>query len=276
VGKSEADKQAAVELGKILLRFIGSALVVRPDTDSPEDIVASGTFSYIDTGLHKFIVTCDHVFAEFERLRAQDNRFEFCWGVGPGIRPLCLSMVKPRDRHKGVDLCTFQVVPPDALQASGKCFMKPIVWPPARVAEGDLAIGIGFPGAYRHSRTSGAKPELGLVASLVSGTVHSVTDRHFTIADEGSDRLCLQLTNMQYEASWGGMSGGMFFRVEAENEYHLAGFLRAGGSMSVNGTDGSPCCRADQPDELHSPLFVAHADLVLEDGELDHLRIPEH
>ena len=271
---AKLDETALRELGTILLKFIGSALVIKPETDSPADVIANGTFSYVDTGEKTLLVTCDHVVAEFEGLRAEDATIEFCWGPGQGQRPKQITHCPPLDRNAVVDICTYDVCVPDGLDTIGKCFFKRESWPPPRVQVGDTVIGIGFPGKHRGSDTREGQVGLVLVASFVSGQVSSVSDRHFTIADEDCTRSSIQLGDKSFETSWGGMSGGVFFKILGENQYDLAGFMKEGGSSLVLDTAGTPASEEDSLKDLNATLFVSHADFILSNGKLDHHLIP--
>ncbi len=271
---AKLDEAAARELGTILLHFIGSALIIRPATNSPDDVVASGTFSYIDTGEKTLLVTCDHVVAEFEALLAEDEKMELRWGPGPGQVPIQLSADVPLDRNSSVDICTFGCPIPSNLQPFGKFFLKSPSWPPPRVEVGDTVIGIGFPGQHRETEIKEGQVGLALVASLVSGEVSTVSHRHFTVADEDCTRTSIQLGDKSFETSWGGMSGGVFFKVVGENHFELAGFMKEGGSKLVLDTDGTIDESEDAPKELNATLFISHADFILANGKLDHGLIP--
>lgn len=268
------DEDGLRKLGKNLLTFIGSALIIKPEKNTPEDVVASGTFSYVDTGDQTLLVTCDHVFAEFNTLREKDDKIEFCWGAGPGRTPQQLTHCVPTDRNSHIDICTFTCEIPGGLDQIGKAFFRPESWPPARVEEGDLVIGIGFPGEHRGMETKNGQVGLALVASFVSGQVSTVSDRHFTVADEACERWSVQLSDKSFDTAWGGMSGGVFFKVLGANEYKLAGFMKEGGSKLVLDTEGSLCDGEDAPREINATLFVSHADFILASGKLDYGLIP--
>lgn len=271
----DVDKDAVTRFAENLLKFIGTALLVKPETDSPKDVVASATFTYVDTGEQTLLVTCDHVYSEFERMKEEEPSLELCWAPAPNVRPLGISDIKPFDRNAVVDVCTFTLALEGGLEKVGKRYLRPKTWPPSRVAVGDLVVGIGFPGAHRRPEIRDGKEGLMMVASLVSGRVHSVTDRHFTIADEDSERWSVQLTNRNFTAAWGGMSGGVFVKQINDEEFELAGFMREGGSRIVEDTSGTATeSKENDPHELHSTLFASHADLILANGKLDSGLIP--
>jgi hypothetical protein len=186
--------------------------------------------------------------------------------MAQGTEPVVISACAPLDKdRKGIDLSTFAASVGGGIEAVGKHWLASPKWPVDRVSEGDLVIGIGFPGLHRRPDIKNGQEGLVMVESFVSGRVSSVSQRHFVLADEDADRWVAQLdAEHEYEASWGGMSGGVFFKVIAENNYQLAGFMYEGGATW---NDGST-------DDLRSNIYVTHADFIKADGTLDHGRIP--
>lgn len=269
------DEDNLRNLGMTLLRFIGSALIVKPVTNTPLDVTAMGTFSYINTGEQALLVTCDHVHKEFVAQRKIDSNIEFCWGIGEGQEPLQLTHCSPLDRNSHFDICTFACKYSNSdLEKIGKSFFESKSWPPPRVKKGDLVIGIGFQGKHKGIKTNNGQRGLSLVASFVSGQVSTVSDRHFTLADEDCSRWVIKLGETNYSASWGGLSGGPFFQVIKPDHYELAGFMKEGGSNFVSDTGGTVARGEKKSNEINATLFIAHADIILATGKLDHGLMP--
>lgn len=218
------------ELGTLLKRFIGSALIIAPKTDTPKDVVGNGTFSYVDTGEQKLLVTCAHVFDEFKAAKDEDPSTVLGWGLVDGGPPTILKGIEPLDHDRAtIDVCTFKAEVVGGIEAVGRNWVRPAKWPVDRVEVGDLVIGVGFPGRHRRIETRDGKEALVMVMSFIAAPVSSVSERHFVLADEAADRWSAQLDpERKYGVSWGGMSGGVFFKVLEENHYELAGFLYEG------------------------------------------------
>jgi hypothetical protein len=253
-------------VGATLLSFVSPAVILRAGDRETEEILHNGTLSYVSTGESTLLVTSAHVWDEFAKLKQSDDRIRFAWYPAQGVAAKDLSTYEPTGHNRSqIDLCTFAVDLPTALPTIGKKWANVLEWPPGRPSVGDRVIGVGFPGANRTEQEVEGNRSLVMVASVVSGTVGSVSDRHFVVSDENAERFMLNIGDGSYVPQFGGMSGGVFFRVRETDEdifLDLAGFLYEVYDVHGEGHD------------VHASLYVTHADFILGSGKLDYSRIP--
>ena len=50
LSQPHVDKDTSTQFGENLMKFLVTALIVKPATDAPKDVVASATFTYVNAG----------------------------------------------------------------------------------------------------------------------------------------------------------------------------------------------------------------------------------
>src|SRR5438132_5763099 len=71
-----------------------------------ETIIANGTFGLVNTGSKKILVTCHHVWEEFEEQHFHDKEIRMCLGLDRG-NPVYFDHNRLIDHDKQADLATF-------------------------------------------------------------------------------------------------------------------------------------------------------------------------
>jgi hypothetical protein len=74
------------------------------------NVVANGSFGLVDTGKMKLLVTCHHVWAEFESLRQIYPKLRIGIGLNPDALVL-LDHLHPIDQDERLDLVSFDMLP---------------------------------------------------------------------------------------------------------------------------------------------------------------------
>lgn len=245
----EIDPNAGLEsmkIGRELIQYSAPVFIVSSITAS--DIVASGTFSFVETPKERVLVTAYHVWRRYKELKAEHSDAVFCVGLLDGIFELANHIYLDGDEST-LDLAVFRS-PPGAAYFRKRFFKIP-QWPIPRVLKGESVDVIGYAGADRE--TKGSAIDLGY--THFGFGVSSVADRHFVLGPDLGPRMFV-LKNPQHGEKFGlgGMSGGPVFCAR-DGIYHLVGFVRAG-------------------DTSDSFIFISHAAFLREDGTLDHLSIP--
>lgn len=113
---------------------------------SPVDVIANGSFGLVDTGDKKLLVTCNHVWDEFQKLREQNAalRMFICLRRQS---PIVFGQ-EPIDHDKSLDIVTFDMKPLLAI-CSGNKFYRLDQNPARPVAKGDPLFFLGYPGYLR-------------------------------------------------------------------------------------------------------------------------------
>jgi len=244
-------------------RHVGCA-VVFPSSNAPPEAAMNGpkgTVSFVDTGRRQFALTCDHVWQDFQDIRATNANAELVVFGTSGHDSFFMSdahVIATGAEH--LDLITLDV--PDLserLAWSGKSFYEAARWPPPLPEVNDAVISVGYPGAHQHPDSDDSRSAVQLRPAVFVLTVSSVSNRHAVLAentDNDPRRLVQSDPGLEVTTSLGGISGSAVF-VYDNNDVRLAGVVY---EASPNGHE--------------SVLYVAHASYVLADGTLDLVKLP--
>lgn len=201
---------------------------------SKETIIASGSFGLVDTGVKKLLVTCHHVWEEFEERNFHDKEVKMLVCLDKQ-NPVYLDDKHLIDHDKQADLATFDME--DLLSACGGLnFFNISLKPPPMVKRGDIIFLIGFPGhgwVEGDSFISFTRNPFGMIISSVDG-----------------NRFHTNVTNLKWDAEkYKGISGCPAYLVTAgrANELQLVGFSR---------------------EVWRNQLMFTHADQLLPEGKI--------
>ena len=110
-------------------------------------VTANGSFGLVDTGSKKLLVTCHHVWDEFQRGRLNDPDLRMCLSVGKGPAvPFNPTNTIGEDRQS--DIVAFDMGSLTAAIGALK-FFSLRQNPAPRVAQEDIVFFSGFPGKLR-------------------------------------------------------------------------------------------------------------------------------
>lgn len=128
-------------------QFCGAIFFTRSLEKAEGNVIANGSFGLVDTGSKKLLVTCYHVWDEFQKALPENPNLQMCLCLDRG-NPVVFSPDKPLGADRDLDIVTFDMEP--LLAACGKRKFYPLNQNPARkVAKGDVLVFIGFPGYLR-------------------------------------------------------------------------------------------------------------------------------
>lgn len=244
-------------------RYVGCGMVFPSRDATPEIALAGpkGTVSFISTGIRQFVLTCDHVWKEFQKERNRNPKAEFVVIGADGHESFSMSDARViATGAKQLDMVTLDVPNlPHRLEWSGKSFYEPTEWPPPRPVKDDTIIAVGYPGAHQKPDADDSRPAVQLRPSVFVLTVSSVSDRHAVLAEnsDANPRRAWKFdSTLDDLVSLGGVSGTPAF-VYHPNAVSLAGVLYEA-----------------SPTGHESIIFVAHASYICADGSLDTTRLP--
>jgi hypothetical protein len=128
-------------------QFCGPLFFTRSLKVATDNITASGSFGLVDTGKRKLLVTCLHVWEEFQKAKLADPDLMMCLCLDKG-NPVVFAPDEPLGEDRELDVATFQME--SLLPACDRRKFYPLHQNPARrVAKGDKLFLIGFPGYLR-------------------------------------------------------------------------------------------------------------------------------
>lgn len=235
-------------------RYTTACFVLPTASSKFGEMLAYGTFTFLDTGKTKVWVTCYHFVKEYEALLKTYPDAVLCIGMGPNHGSLLLSDVQIVDYEEKIDLAIIHVPFQEIAPESDCAFFQVREWPLQRVKVGACVTVIGYPKCHVEFDADG---KLTTGRSWLGFQVSSVSDRHFVLANQHRDRTYMYRDESTTSAApllLPGMSGSPAF-CRTPNGLHLVGFLYEG-----NDSDGT--------------IFCTHASFLTEDGVIDHHALP--
>jgi len=214
----------------------------------------NGSATFINTESQKLIVTCRHVYEEYERLKDRDSAVALAITGSGHSRPFVISdaIVVSRGQRE-IDLITLRLPDPSSVERAGKRYFLGYCWPPKRTSKGEGVLVTGFPGEHRII----ANHKFTAVMDSLSLQVSSSSEKHFCMADDIEDdpRFVTKiLKDIPDLKTLGGMSGAPVWRWDMRETITcpaLAGFVY---ESSVDG--------------INSTVFAHHSDFIESDGSI--------
>jgi hypothetical protein len=176
------------------------------------NVIANGSFGLVDTGSKKLLVTCLHVWNEFQQQQLENPGLNLCICLDKK-NPVVFAPKQPLGEDSELDIATFDMEP--FLDAcSGLQFYPLKQNPPRRVNVDDALFFIGFPGDMRFETENmlgvGRAPYAVRVSSVDGSRFHSDISPVLKRADQ-----------------FGGISGCPCFLIRAGKPIQLVGFATA-------------------------------------------------
>jgi len=192
-------------------QFCGPLYFTR-SLETASGVINNGSFGLVDTGSKKMLVTCLHVWNEFQKARRQNPELEMCVCLDSGPF-VVLGAEKPLGEDEKLDIATFDME--QLLAACGERKFYPLNQkPPRKVERGDVLFVVGFPGHFRHVKD-----------------IHLCYGRQafvMVVADCNDDGLKFvsNITNLNLTADeLAGISGSPCFLVRKNFPIQLVGFV---------------------------------------------------
>jgi hypothetical protein len=207
--------------------YCGPLILTRSlESAAGDNIIANGSFGLVDTGEKKLLVTCCHVWDEFQKKCCEYPELKLCvflnGNLSTGARAVVLNYL-PIDQDKHLDIVTFDLKP--LLSECHKRRFYPLNQnPPPRLTKGDRIVMKGYPGIARSSNSEGL--DFGTITyacevSDISG-LKVVAD----ISKAATEFYEQPARTLKPGASpHGGISGSPCFLVQDNRPVQLVGFV---------------------------------------------------
>lgn len=241
-------------------RRVAIAAFVRGNPSTPAGADNNGTVSFLKLPGGKFLVTNHHVWDTFQAERANDPTYKLAL-AGQGLgQPVDISDAELVSENQDLDLCVL-AYPPDRIEAIGKEFCEPPVWPPPRTEESDDVSVTGYPGMRRTAETmhhpglSEVVPVLRHESVILYLHTEATSSRQGRLRFRNPNPEVMELSERPIDVfRWGGMSGSLVYRLHwAQNSFLLCGILHAAG------------------EGLDSTFYCTHLDFIQRDGTITDL-----
>lgn len=200
--------------------YCGPLFFARSREIATGNVTANGSFSLVDTGQRKLLVTCHHVWTEYQNAYRDNTEFKLlvCLDQNP---PVVLDSNQLIDQDERLDITTFDMTP-----LLGACFGRkfyPINQnPPRKVTNGDRLYFLGYPGVFRSATDEGVsfgRMRYAVNTSAVSGS--------YFYADISKAKSIYDQKVKSKEDLYGGISGSPCFLVRRDRPVHLLGFANS-------------------------------------------------
>jgi hypothetical protein len=241
-----------------LFRYCGPIFVAPALNSYPEQMIGSGTYSLIDTGKKRLLITCCHVWDEYEK--QHDTNSEAILAISFGDDNSCVAFKDPKNHrvsiNRDLDLVVLEFEPEEIKVSHQKKWFKISDWPISRIEKGNHIVTLGFPGAWR--RTTSIECVFRRV--VIPFAVTDVSNYSIAaFADGKNDQVLNDMKN-----SLGGISGSPAYRFNENKELCLIGFVKSGVEM-----DDAPNRKYQtSPDSPLPAVFLTHASFLQPDGSL--------
>lgn len=211
-----------LELGFViepeLLPYCGPLFFSRSLTSAFGNVTANGSFGLVDTGQKRLLVTCHHVWDEFQKARDKDSQLRLLVCLGRPF-PVVLDL-EPFDQDKSLDIAVFDIAP--LLQAcAGRKFFSLNHNLPPHVHVGDRLFLFGYPGFLRCATAEG----VGFGRMCYAVNVSDVSVSRFVADVSQAKAIYVEEQNRGEEDNpHGGISGSPCFLVQDDRPLRLVGF----------------------------------------------------
>ena len=254
----EARKIWIEQLDRELFRFCGQIFVAPALNSYPEQMIGNGTYALIDTGKKRVLVTCCHVWDEYEK--HHDANLETVLAVSLGDGNSCIKFNNPENHRisidRDLDLVVLEFEPEAVPVSHNKSWFRISKWPIPRIEKGSHIVTMGFPGAWR--KTDGVNCVFKRV--VIPFAVTDVSNIGIAAFSDGKNNQVLN----DMKDSLGGISGSPAYCLNEKRELCLVGFVKSG----VEETDAPNRKYQSSPDSPVPAVFFTHASFLQSDGSL--------
>jgi hypothetical protein len=244
-----------------LIRFCGPIFITPGLMTYPSDMIDSGTYSLIDTGRKRLLVTCHHVWQEYlENLKTNPDT-TLGLNLGDGNSSIAFACPERQiiDADPELDLVVFAFDPAQirannvAVRHKKEWF--PIgEWPIAHAQEGSYLVLMGFSGEQSEKKGT----QITFMTQPVPLKVSGIGLKQIAIFNESENQEVFG----DIKNSLGGFSGSPAYTL-GEKGSSLVGFVKSGYKQS------RPLQVGPQPDSVFAgSLFLTHASFLNPDGTL--------
>jgi hypothetical protein len=226
-------------LTKEMLTFCGPIFITPGLMTYPKQMIANGTFSLIDTGERRLLVTCHHVWQAYLDCRARNADATLGINLGDGDASIAFAFPQRQliDADEDLDLAVFDFEPSrirvnkTPVKHQKDWFPVPH-WPIPKVGEGEYVALMGFPGKRITKEGGLCTFSIEVLPLKVSG----VGFKELLILNEGENMEVFD----EFKSWLGGLSGSPAYSL-GESGASLIGFVKSGFSRAADETNaGDP------------------------------------
>ena len=250
----------AKSLTNEMLAFCGPIFITPGLRTYPKQMIDSGTYSLMDTGKRRLLVTCHHVWQAYLDYRTKNPDVALCINLGDGDASIAFAFPERQliDVDADLDLAVFDFEPSqirvNKSQVNHQKDWFPIrQWPIPKVAEGAHVALMGFPG----KRIKKEGMLCTFITRAVPLKVTGVGHKQIYILNAGENvEVFNDIRN------WlGGLSGSPAYTLN-KNGTSLVGFVKSGFKRTGEETNTGD-------DSIFSgSLTLTHACFLQPDGTL--------
>jgi hypothetical protein len=241
-----------------MLAFCGPIFITPGLLTYPRQMIDNGTFSLIDTGERRLLITCHHVWQAYLDCRAENADATLGINLGDGDGSIAFAFPERQliDSDAELDLAMFDFEPSQirvnkASVNHQKDWFPVPHWPIPKIGEGEYVALMGFPGKRITKEGMLCTFSTQVLPLKVSGIGH----KQLFILNEGEN---VEVFN-DVKGWLGGLSGSPAYTL-GENGASLIGFVKSG---FKEGEEGSAS------DSIFSgSLSLTHACFLQRDGTL--------
>lgn len=248
-------------LANEMLAFCGP-IFIAPGIDTyPAQVIDNGTYSLIDTGQRRIMVTCHHVWQAFLDCRADSPKAVLCLSLGEGDANIAFTFPERQliDTDPDLDLAVFDFGPNQLLVNEArvnhqKNWFRIQQWPIPKASNGDYLVLMGFPGKRVKKDGRLCQFTTQAIPLKLSGVGH----KELLILNQAEN---VEVFN-DIKNWLGGLSGSPAYTLNPQGA-SLAGFVKAGYKRpdSVSPNTGKNSLFAGS-------LLLTHAQFLQPDGTL--------
>src|SRR5579872_1055388 len=229
----------------------------RGDSSTPDGVDNNGTVSFIELSGGKVLVTNHHVWDTFRNCKVDDPTYRLAL-AGDGLaQPIDISDAVVVSESLELDLCVLSY-PAERIEAVGKEFCRPLLWPPIRASDTEDVSVTGYPGMRRtveamlHPHLNQSIRVLRHESVILYLHAEAVSARQARLRfTNPNPEIMWFSTRPITEFRWGGMSGSLVYRLDtAENRFVPCGILHAAG------------------EGLDATFYATHLDFIRPDGTI--------
>jgi hypothetical protein len=251
----------AQALAKEMLTFCGPIFITPGLLTYPEQMIDNGTYSLIDTGRRRLLVTCHHVWQAYCDCRAENPDAVLGLNLGEGDRNIAFAFPERQliDADPDLDLAVFDFEP-SQIQVKGvqvnhqKDWFPIRKWPIPKASDGDCVVLMGFPG----KRIKKARQLCIFTTQIIPLKISGVGHKGILILNEPKNvEVFADIKNRL-----GGLSGSPAYTL-SKNGASLVGFVKAGYKRA---DCASP--RTGSDSLFAGSLSLTHACFLQPDGKL--------
>jgi hypothetical protein len=247
-------------LSKDMLTVCGPIFIVPGITTYPAQMINNGTFSLIDTGERRLLVTCHHVWQAYLNCRAENTDAALGINLGDGDASIAFTFPERQliDADQDLDLAVFDFersqVRVNKVQMNHQKNWFPIShWPIPKAGEGEYVALMGFSGKRIVKEGMLCTFRTQVLPLKISGIGH----KQIYILNEGEN---VEVFN-DIKSYLGGLSGCPAYKLGA-NGASLVGFVKSGFKQS--GEEN----KISDDSVFSGSLSLTHACFLQRDGTL--------